>query len=103
MHIVLSKYFQEDVKYISKPNYEGFILIGAGLPRTGTTSLRLALSHLLNGPVHHMVEVFENDQIEVDFWNQAMDKTLEANDWKNFFEGRGFRSSVDNPTASFYR
>ena len=103
MHIVLSKYFQEDVKYISKPNYEGFILIGAGLPRTGTTSLRLALSHLLNGPVHHMVEVLEKGQIEVDFWNQAMDKKLEAKDWKNFFEGRGFRCGVDNPTSAFYR
>ena len=103
MHIVLSKYFQEDIKYISKPNYEGFILIGAGLPRTGTTSLRLALSHLLNGPVHHMVEVFEKGQIEVDFWNQAMDKKLEAKDWKNFFEGRGFRCGVDNPTSAFYR
>ena len=50
-----------------------------------------------------MGQVFESGQIEVDFWNQAMDQKLETKDWKNFFEGRGFRSSVDNPTASFYR
>ena len=76
---------QGGIKYISKPNYEGYILIGAGLARTGTTSLRLALSHLLNGPVHHMVETLEKGQIEVDFWNKAMDKKLETKEWKNFF------------------
>ncbi|KAF2818884.1 hypothetical protein CC86DRAFT_472534 [Ophiobolus disseminans] len=30
-----------------------FLVIGAGLPRTGTTSLTLALSTLLNGPIYH--------------------------------------------------
>ena len=46
-----------EAQYISKPSKEGFIVIGAGLPRTGTNSLRIALSHLLNGPVHHMYYV----------------------------------------------
>ena len=36
-------------EYLEKPNFDGFILIGAGLPRTGTSSLRVALSHLLKG------------------------------------------------------
>ena len=35
--------------HLEKPNFDGFILIGAGLPRTGTSSLRVALSHLLKG------------------------------------------------------
>ena len=30
-----------------------FRVIGAGLPRTGTTSLSAAISHLLGGPVYH--------------------------------------------------
>ncbi len=29
-----------------RPNYEGFVVIGAGLPRTGTTSLRDALGQV---------------------------------------------------------
>ncbi len=33
-------------------------LIGAGLPRTGTSSLREALRHLLEAPVYHMGEAF---------------------------------------------
>ena len=36
-------------EHLEKPNFDGFILIGAGLPRTGTSSLRVALSHLLKG------------------------------------------------------
>ena len=32
---------------LQKPNYAGFVVIGAGLPRTGTSSLRAALGHLL--------------------------------------------------------
>ena len=50
-------YFQ--VIYNSQPNYEGYIVIGAGLPRTGTASMRSALSILLNGPVYHMFEVYQ--------------------------------------------
>ena len=40
-----------------KKNYSGFVLVGAGLPRTGTTSLRAALAILLDGACHHMQDV----------------------------------------------
>ena len=33
-------------------------VIGAGVGRTGTHSLKIALEQLLGGPCHHMVEVF---------------------------------------------
>ena len=33
-------------------------LVGAGLGRTGTLSLKLALERLLGGTCHHMFEVF---------------------------------------------
>ncbi|HEX4467449.1 MAG TPA: sulfotransferase [Solirubrobacteraceae bacterium] len=35
-------------------------MIGAGLGRTGTTSLKLALEQLLDAPCHHMIDVQEN-------------------------------------------
>src|SRR5215212_2752051 len=35
-------------------------IVGAGLGRTGTTSLQEALGIVLNGPVVHMGEVFAN-------------------------------------------
>jgi hypothetical protein len=37
-------------------------LIGAGLPRTGTSSLREALKHLLGAPVYHMSEAFAHPE-----------------------------------------
>ena len=48
----------KDYIYKSKPNYSGYVVIGAGLPRTGTLSTRHALSYLLDGPIYHMEEVF---------------------------------------------
>jgi hypothetical protein len=35
----------------------GIQLVGAGLGRTGTLSLKLALEQLLGGTCHHMFEV----------------------------------------------
>ncbi len=46
-------------------------LIGAGLGRTGTHSLKLALEQLLGGTCHHMMEVFSHPD-EVPVWDAAM-------------------------------
>ena len=47
-----------DYVELQKKNYSGFVVIGAGLPRTGTMSLRAALGILLDGACHHMMDVF---------------------------------------------
>ncbi|MEV1178579.1 sulfotransferase, partial [Nonomuraea sp. NPDC049784] len=36
----------------------GLRIVGAGLPRTGTTSLKGALERLLGAPCYHMRELF---------------------------------------------
>jgi hypothetical protein len=46
-------------------------VIGAGLPRTGTASLRTALEVLLGAPCYHMREVFAHTE-HVPFWRQAL-------------------------------
>jgi hypothetical protein len=73
-------------------------VIGAGLGRTGTMSLKLALEQLGLGPCYHMVEVFKLPEAP-DQWSAAADG--EAVDWERVFEG--FNSTVDWPSASFYR
>jgi len=45
-------------------------VVGAGLGRTGTHSLKLALEQLLGGRCHHMIEVFGNEA-ERDVWRRA--------------------------------
>lgn len=72
-------------------------VIGAGLGRTGTNSLRLALNELGLGPCHHMYEVDQDKDRQVPLWHQA---ALGRPDWTATFSG--FGSACDWPTASFY-
>ena len=93
----------QEAKYNSNPSKEKFVIIGAGLPRTGTNSLRIALSHLLNGPVHHMYYVIEHGHEQVPFWNDALDGKVDRTAFKNEFDNLGLRASVDYPSACFYK
>ncbi|HEU4616409.1 MAG TPA: sulfotransferase [Gammaproteobacteria bacterium] len=72
-------------------------LIGAGLGRTGTLSLKLALEQLGFGPCYHMVEVFSRPTRTRD-WIQAADGELE---WETVFEG--YVATVDYPGCVFWR
>ena len=45
---------------------EGIKVIGAGLPRTGTLSLKAALTQLYSGKCYHMMDVFMGDQEDVE-------------------------------------
>jgi len=73
-------------------------IIGAGLGRTGTLSLKLALERLLGGPCYHMVEVFSHPE-HVAAWHAAA--RGEMPDWRALLQG--YRASVDWPAASFWR
>ena len=71
-------------------------LIGAGLPRTGTLTQKLALEELGLGPSYHWVNVIADlDQVEL--WNQALEGEAP---WAEIFTGH--RSTVDWPGGYFY-
>lgn len=72
-------------------------VIGAGLGRTGTLSLKLALERLGLGPCYHMMEVFARPEAP-ELWCEAADGRP---DWERIFDG--YNSTVDWPSASFYR
>jgi Sulfotransferase domain len=72
-------------------------VIGAGVGRTGTHSLKLALERLLGAPCYHMLEVFERPD-DVEQWRQA--SRSEEVDWDNMFGG--YAAAVDWPTAAYY-
>ena len=73
-------------------------LVGAGLGRTGTLSLKQALERLLDRPCYHMLEVFGRpDHVAV--WQAAIDGSLP--DWDKLFDG--FVAVVDWPAAAFWR
>jgi len=74
-------------------------VIGAGVGRTGTLSLKLALERLGFAPCYHMREVFEHHLAShVPVWARAADG--ERIDWDTLFEG--YRSAVDFPASAFY-
>src|SRR5690348_14654519 len=75
----------------------GLRVVGAGVGRTGTHSLKIALEQLLGVPCHHMLEII-GDPSQIPAWTAA----VEGNpDWPRIFEGYG--ASVDWPSAAFWR
>jgi hypothetical protein len=72
-------------------------LIGAGLGRTGTLSLKLALEQLGFEPCHHMIEVLAENARAAD-WIEAAEGRL---GWEALFAG--YSATVDYPGCVFWR
>ncbi len=72
-------------------------VIGAGLPRTGTLTQKVAIEMLGLGPCYHWVDVLA-DLDRVGQWQRALDG---EGPWEEIF--RGFNSTVDWPGGYFYR
>jgi hypothetical protein len=76
----------------------GLRVVGAGLGRTGTHSLKVALEQLLCGPCYHMVEVLAHPE-HLPVWAGAFDGN--EPDWKDFLSG--YVATVDWPAAAIYQ
>jgi hypothetical protein len=72
-------------------------VIGTGLGRTGTYSLKLALNELDLGPCFHMEEVILHMPKQLPKWQAAV---AGKPDWADIYDG--YKSAVDWPTASYY-
>jgi len=73
-------------------------IIGVGVGRTGTYSLRMAINQLGFGPCHHMEEVLKNMDVQVPLWSEALKGNA---NWSSIY--KDFKSAVDWPTAGFFR
>ena len=72
-------------------------VVGAGLGRTGTLSLKLALEKLLDAPCYHMMEVFGHPE-HIPAWHQAA--RGEMPDWHALMDG--YAGAVDWPPGAFW-
>jgi len=72
-------------------------IIGAGLGRTGTMSMKLALEQLGVGRCYHMAELIA-DLSRLPQWLRAADG---APDWEAVFAG--FTATVDYPACTYWR
>ena len=73
-------------------------VVGAGVGRTGTHSLKVALEQLLGAPCHHMVEILA-DPSQIPAWTDAIEGR--PVDWKAMLTR--YRSIVDWPGGAFWR
>ena len=73
-------------------------VVGAGLPRTATRSLKTALEQLLGGRCYHMSEVLEHLE-DVDVWRAAA--RGDEPDWRTF--PTDCVAAVDWPASIFWR
>jgi len=72
-------------------------VVGAGLGRTGTSSLKNALELLTGGPCYHMFEVFEHPE-SVPLWHSVV--RGESADWDALMDG--YTASVDWPASAYW-
>lgn len=75
----------------------GLKIVGAGVGRTGTTSLKAALEQLLGGPCYHMLETFGRPQDRL-VWKAAFEG--HPPDWHTFLAD--YEATVDWPGAGVW-
>jgi hypothetical protein len=75
----------------------GLRVVGAGLGRTGTNSLKLALERLIGGRCYHMIELFERPD-DLAGWRGAVRGN--PPDWRTF--PAGYTATVDWPACAFW-
>ncbi len=73
-------------------------VVGAGIGRTGTHSLQLALQQLLGAPCYHMLEVLAHPEY-IQYWQDAIDG--KPVDWDQVMDG--YAAAVDWPAGAFWK
>jgi hypothetical protein len=73
-------------------------VIGAGLGRTATFSLKFALEHLGFAPCYHMAEVFAGARRNVPLWVGIV---RGKRNWDEVFAG--FQATTDYPACTYWR
>jgi len=78
---------------------KGLVVIGAGLPRTGTDSLHESLEILLGTPCYHMNQLNRHGLAEAELWCSS------CPDFTRLFDSRAdgypYRAGVDFPVSAF--
>ena len=81
------------------------LVIGVGLPRTGTLSTALALAKLLQcdaTQIHHGMYLNTFSQDQLDFWIKALDGgEVTHQDWRDYF--RHYKACLDLPAILFFK
>jgi hypothetical protein len=77
---------------------DGLRVVGAGMPRTGTMSQKLALEQLIGGECYHMM-VLRQQVDDISVWHGGL--RGESVDWSSFLAN--YSAAVDWPASYFWR
>ena len=94
-----------DAKSLKKkktPN-NTLVALGAGLSRTGTLSLKAALTELLGGKCFHGIDIGVGHQEDIDVVVKATAGEMRPEDWKNYLLGNNYVAAVDMPVHIHYK
>merc|ERR1712071_504321 len=98
-----ASFFPDDGKLLPAEEVD-FVLIGAGLPRTGTMSTFTALEMILPGKCHHMVRAIgDTTPRNRTLWLKAVKEKVTDDEWKQFIRDEGLSAGVDYPTSLFWK
>ena len=85
-----------------KQSQTEWVIIGAGLQRTGTATLKTVLEDLLGKRCYHMKELFNLPSNHHDFWLSALKgEEKSKQEWKELL--KDFVSGVDTPVCLFVK
>ena len=76
-------------------------IVGGGLGRTGTSSLRVALE-ILGFPCYHMDELMAYPE-DLVFWEGVAAGTRDAGEWDTAFGGRRYTAAIDAPPVCVFK
>jgi len=88
---------------LNNKSFDEIKVIGAGLPRTGTLSLKTALTQLYGGKCYHMMNVFGGKQEDINIWIRACKEEIPPEEWRQFFSERNYVCGVDFPFSMHYK
>jgi len=80
---------------------EGFLVIGAGLSRTGTQSTRLALKQLLGSDCYHGWTLIEERDDHHQHFYKALRGEATKEDWREVL--KDYKAGLDLPINLFYK
>merc|ERR1712156_561289 len=90
------------IKPVCDMDQVGLVVIGAGLSRTGTSSLKVALEQLLGGPCYHGTVPTSTHPQHLQVWETARDAgQLDETIVRSLLDG--YSAAVDWPANYWYR
>jgi len=108
--ITVPQNFQQILKSSSPdPNSEttgkGLEVICVGFSRTGTSSLKAALSKILPGKTFHAMDFLNsiNEEASHKFWKSLEEQTATSTEIQEFFRSRNYSAVCDTPCITFWR